>query len=43
MNETKGIRQLLLVGAGLRVAVAMVIVLTLWLGFFWATGNLGAS
>lgn len=29
---------LLLLGAGPRLAVAGVIVLALWVGFFWATG-----
>lgn len=34
--------RLLLVGAGPRLAVAAVIVATLWLGFLWATTNPGA-
>lgn len=36
-----GIR-LLLVGAGLRLALAVAIIVALWLGFLWATWSPGA-
>ncbi len=35
--------RLLLVGAGPRLAIAIAIIVVLWLGFFWATGNPGAK
>ena len=34
--------RLLLLGAGLRLAAAALIVAVLWAGFFWATGTPGA-
>lgn len=41
MRSPSGLRRLLLVGAGPRLAVAVLIVLLLWAGFFWATATPG--
>ncbi|MEM6275437.1 MAG: hypothetical protein AAF714_00690 [Pseudomonadota bacterium] len=41
MTPKQSFAGLLLVGAGPRLAVACVIILLLWGGFFWATGTPG--
>ena len=41
MNTRPAFR-LLLAGAGARLALAALIILALWVGFFWATGRPGA-
>lgn len=40
MSKHDKMAGLLLLGAGPRLAVAAVIALALWAGFFWATGAL---
>ncbi|MEM1303069.1 MAG: hypothetical protein AAGH17_10820 [Pseudomonadota bacterium] len=38
MNDGRGGLGLLLVGAGTRLGIALVLVACIWAGFFWATG-----
>ena len=38
MKRGVAARDLLLAGAGSRLAIAGAVILCLWLGFFWATG-----
>lgn len=42
MNETSKAIRLLLIGVGPRLAIALAVVVALWLGFFWATATPGA-
>ena len=42
MSEGRTAKRLLLIGAGPRVAGAMVIIVFLWLGYLWATATPGS-
>ncbi|MEM6634489.1 MAG: hypothetical protein AAF667_01240 [Pseudomonadota bacterium] len=41
MSDKRAAFRLILIGAGPRVAVGLLIIGLLWLGFFWATANPG--
>ena len=42
MTKDRTMLRLLLVGAGPRIAVALLVVALLWAGFFWAMSSPGA-
>jgi hypothetical protein len=42
MKHKNGPMALLLLGAGTRLAVALIVVAILWLGYFWVTSGQGA-
>ena len=41
MIKDRAMLRLLLVGAGPRIAAALIVVALLWAGFFWATSSPG--